>query len=272
MKRPKQLAGPDVEASNVAPGHLLELRTIGNRGVHHHDVARDERRRRDLVVAATGLRADAHGARDPFDQIDLAALAEIGIGLARLGIDRDQVSVARSDKESLVLAVGPVLHAAMLKAGVGGASAFVALGIVDPDRFSRGGIDRGDLTVARGDVEHAVDHERRDLELALAPSPSRTLVHVVIDRGPLPCDLQVADVVAIDLIERRVARRALVPGVMAPLALLRAFLRLSGAGGRERGEDRQPGGEGKPKAQVILARALRQGRTAASATRRRRAR
>jgi hypothetical protein len=87
---------------------------------------------------------------------------------------------------------------------------------VDPAQLAGFRVERDDGAArAGGGVERAADHERRPFELELGAAAE-------IVRLESPRDLETAEVVRGDLIERRVARAARVAGVVRPLAVLRA--------------------------------------------------
>ena len=136
-------------------------------------------------------------------EVDDAVGAEAGDGLAGLRVERDQ-AVAGGDVDDAVvtLAVGPVGQAAarqLARRPARGALALVqAVGPLDlagaPDstrdhRAARAG----------GRIEHALDHDGRAFELGFG-----TRTEVVGLQAPR--DFQLAEVGAVDLIERRVLR------------------------------------------------------------------
>ena len=103
------------------------------------------RRRRVADDERTGV---VDGERDqrksePVHQVDDAVLAELGIGQARLGVERRQVIARRDDDDALARAVGPVGRPAAgeLTRRLLPADAFVHP--PHPERLAVLGIDRG---------------------------------------------------------------------------------------------------------------------------------
>ena len=133
-------------------------------------------------------------------QIDEAAAAELRHQPAALRIERDQPLLRRAEEARRRRRVaGPV----------GQAAARAAVGLELPELRAGRRIER-EHAVLRGHVHHAVDHQRRALEEpALVAGVKR------------PRLLQRLHVAGVDLIERRVFRRA---GILADLhpVLLRA--------------------------------------------------
>src|SRR5688572_33479425 len=94
-----------------------------------------------------------------------------------------------------------------------------------PQRLAGGGVSSDDgAPLAGSEVEDAVDHDRRRL------GGDRLRRRAEVVELPGPGDLQVVHVLARDLVERRVARAALVGRVGAPLAVRAAFLSAGGDG------------------------------------------
>src|SRR4029079_17144494 len=93
---------------------------------------------------------------------DPALVAEIREGCTRFRIERVQIFAAHG-KDSRVGAVAPVRYAA--RALTGGLLQRRRGGLLDPDRFSGGRLERLNQPDAVGRIEHAVDDDRRAAEV-----------------------------------------------------------------------------------------------------------
>ena len=155
-----------------------------------------------------------------FFQVNYAVGAECAHRDSGFGIQRNQ-PVANGDVEnSLVLAVGPVRHAmaGKLPRSVFGAHAFVLA--VHPDQLARRGVQADDRAARSSrDIELPFHHQRRAFILIFRPRAKDV-------RLDAPCNFQPVKVGSVDLIERRVSRVPEVSPVGAPLAILRAGLRV----------------------------------------------
>ena len=218
VEDPEALAGLDVEAADVALRVRLAPRRVAGavRGADDDDVARDDR---------AGVQSDLAG--DRIDhlvvvllEIDDAVLSEVADRNAGLGVERDEL-VADGDEEDAFVAasVRPVRDAASRQRPRRRRGALVFVDAVHPQQLAGGGVD-GDGVAPRsgGRIEHAVDHERRRLQIEVRPGAEDVGLEA-------PRDLQLAEVGGIDLIERRVARASEVASIGAPLAVGRARLR-----------------------------------------------
>ena len=177
------------------------------------------------------------------EQIDDAALAEASDRIAGLRIERHELEAGRDDDDALVRAVSPVGDAAVhLARRLIEARALVRP--PGPQRLAGAGIGRHDVAARTGgEVQHAVHHDRRRLGV------ERLGRRAEVVEPPGPGDLQVLDVVAGDLIERRVARAAFDGAVGPPFHRLgtgrragrgRAALALEGERPGERPPPRGP--------------------------------
>ena len=94
----------------------------------------------------------------------------------------------------------------------------VDTGVVGPDGLARAGVKRGGLAECRAHIHQTVGHERRRHEGA----GTNLLVFRhdgLRERCPPPRDLQVAEVLGRDLVERRVFGVGRVPTERMPLAV-----------------------------------------------------
>ena len=189
-----------------------------------------------------------------------------GARTAGPGVDADEVPVAGSEEYPLVgpvRTVRPVRHAALVPAGAHRGGAFlVALGVENPQRLARPRVDGGGRRRRHVDEEPVADHQGGGLEvgegggLAVAPplgiaavqlvedqprvgAPLRAVRHGQAQHGvcrlPAPRDLEVAEVLAVDLIQGRVLGAAEVAPVGPPFAVYgRTVLRRRGAGHGQR--------------------------------------
>ena len=258
---PGVLAGADVPGADPAGDRLLRDAAVGDvravdDPVAHHDGRRVDAEEQGVQIVALFAgrpRQPGHGV-DP-----AAAVSEAGARPARLRVDADQVAVARAPEDALVAGpVGPPGDAALRpRVAHGRGALLVALRVEDPQGLAGRGIDGDALRERRVEVEHPADHQRRGLQPGrerpvagpvevgrvgdqriddgvegrppFAPAGRRPADEVV-DRGPLPGDLEVREVVGVDLVERRVLGAADVPGIAAPLAV-RRVVGLPRAGG-----------------------------------------
>src|SRR5262249_6542794 len=89
---------------------------------------------------------------------------------------------------------------------------------IDPDRLACGRVDRRHVAARpRRRVQDTPDHDRRRLKVVVGPRAE-------IVGLPTPGDAEVLDVVAVDLIERRVLRAARIGAVISPFDGLRSVL------------------------------------------------
>ena len=234
-EHPPHVAGARVDPLDPAGRCLPADDEVRDDGRRDHHVAGDDRRRGHahqvaaLVVGGAPLRS-----RDVLHQIDPAVVAEVADGVAGAGVDRDEVRLARAPEDAGVLvAIAPVRQTART-VGVRRVASLVGLRIVHPERLAGAGIDRRRLVQRGGQVEHAVDHQRRRLQAAdgdgpvVLPSGQRLEVDVAVDGLPAPGDAQILEVARVDLIQRGVLGAAVVAGVAAPLAVDGAVLRGGG--------------------------------------------
>ena len=243
-EHPAHVAGARVDPLDPAGRRLPADDEVRDDGRRDHHVAGDDRRRGDphqvptLVVGPAPL-----GPRDALHQVDPAVVAEVADRLAGAGVHRDQVRLAGAPEDAGIVAVAPVGETARAVA-VRRVAALVGSRIVHPDGFAGAGVDRRRLVERGGQVEHAVDHQRRRLQAADGDRPvvrapgQRLQVHVAVDGLPAPGDAQVAEVARVDLVQRGVLRAAVVAGVAAPFAVDGAVLR---GGGHSREYQRQRG-------------------------------
>ena len=140
--------------------------------------------------------------------------------VAGLRVESDELIADGDVEDALVaLAVGPVADAPRPTVAATesiGAPAF--LEPVHPQQLAGCGVDRDGVAVLAGcGVQHAVDHQRRGLQIEVGP-----LAEIVGLEAP--GDLQRVEVGGVDLIERRVARRAKIAAPGPPLAVAGAAL------------------------------------------------
>ena len=151
-----------------------------------------------------------------------------GSRLAGLRVEGDQVVAGRDrvdDAAALHLGVGDALAVVLAGRGL---PARLLLHPPHPEGLAGGGVDGHDRAALAGHgVEPVADLDRRAPvdEVGLGP---------VVGRVPAPGDLELARVLGVDLVERRIAAAGLVPAPVAPLALVRPLV-LSGAAARRRG-------------------------------------
>jgi hypothetical protein len=226
VELPAQRARAHVVRAHVAPRRLLVSELVERRHAEHDDVADDER--------GAGPRV-AHVLAEACGQIHAAVLAEVGVGLARLRVQREQV-LAVLDEDPRVAAVAPVADPARRRAAVA-----VLAGLerrLDPNGLAGAGIERLDEADAVRGIEHAADHERRAAEALRGAHVRRLREDRRIERGSRPRDAKPRDVALVDLIERGVFRARGVAVVGAPFAVRRAALRAGGKREERSGDER----------------------------------
>ncbi len=221
VESPEQLAVRDVESPDIADGRRPLAPPVEHGGADHDDIAYDHRRR------GHGVEMRRDGAPQAGVEIDTSVGAEVRDGLSGSGIERDHLCKSRQDHDPLVVAIAPIGEAAMGPAEVGGRPEpiLIDLGVEHPSGFAGRGIDGRDLRQRGRGVEHAADHQRRrfidkagaDLRFGL---PDRR-----VRRLPAPDHVQVPGVVAVDLCQRRIARRGVGAGIGRPFALRHGFRR-----------------------------------------------
>ncbi len=97
----------------------------------------------------------------------------------------------------------------------------VYLGVVRPALGARSRVERDDLAEGGAEVDRAVEEDGRGLEGQLLRRPA-VLAEFA---GPVgPGRLEAADVVAVDLVERGIARAAGIAAVGVPAARFRLLL------------------------------------------------
>src|SRR4051812_9323015 len=110
--------------------------------------------------------------------------------------------------------------------------AFTLIRTVYPQCFARARIGGDDIApLVHGEVEDAVDHDRRRLAAGLRIRQQAVGL-------PDPGDFQILDIVAIDLIEWRVMRTPILPSETPPFPALRALLRNGRMDPEQRGDQK----------------------------------
>ena len=146
VKRPFRSPGSGVEPAHPARRGLLDEVERGDRHRCDDRIADHERRgldgvehRVEPVPLITGR------ARDILHEVDPAVVAEIETRLPALGIDADEVAVPGAPVDPFVAPSGtirPVRDTALIPARAHRRRALlVALGVVDPQRLARPGVD-----------------------------------------------------------------------------------------------------------------------------------
>ena len=113
--------------------------------------------------------------------------------------------------------------------------------LLHPDRLAGRripGLDQADRVRRVGD---AVDHQRRRAVGVVVAEIRNHVEDRLVDRRARPGDLQLIHVAGIDLVERRVLRRAVVGGVGAPLPVDRPLLGERGRDGAGQDENERTG-------------------------------
>jgi hypothetical protein len=165
-------------------------------------------------------------------QIDDAVLAESSHRLSGLGFEGCELISNRHEEDSLVAtSVGPVRDAAPGKRPRRGGGPLVFVEAVHPQQLAGRRVD-GDRVApgTRRCVEYAVDHKRRRLKVEVGPRAEDVGLEA-------PCDLKLAEIGAVDLVERRVAGAAEISPVGSPFTVFGSRLALHGRGSPRQRED-----------------------------------
>ena len=135
-------------------------------------------------------------ARDPCAEVDTGAAGEIGTRTSGLGVQCEEpraecgvYNAGRTLLSGVPLGVGPVREAARSNHRVGLVRPIQAR-IEGPELLAGLGVQSHGSAVRSGDVEHAVDHDRRSLERG---SGHAVLVRVDVTRAIRPDHLEVLD-------------------------------------------------------------------------------
>ncbi len=153
------------------------------------------------------------------EEIDVTVFAETRYGLARLGVEGDQLAVARRDEHPLVIAVLPIRYAAVDEANVRRTPRLPTARVIFPNGLASSRVDGGHLAERSARIQHAVRHEGCGFK-ALGPHPDAVLsCHIRVDRIPRPCDFQLAEVIRRNLVKGSVFRGPFTATVRQPLAV-----------------------------------------------------
>ena len=225
VKDPLQLPGAHVERAHVAADVLLREERVAHRLAHDDRVAHDGRSAAPAVACSLGQ------ARL---QIHPSVVAEVAKRLTGGGIERVQPLAPVGDDAPLG-PVGPEGDAAVPRPPEAGRPLLERL--LHPDGLAGRRIPRFDQADGVRRVDDAVDHQRRRAVGVVVAEIRNDVENRLVDRGAGPRDLQLIHVAGIDLVERRVLRRADVGRIGAPLPVDRALLGERGGDGAGQDED-----------------------------------
>ena len=215
-ERPHAATGAGVERLHP-PQRIGQLHAVGHLAANDDQVSIDDRRR-----ALGDVREVAHP-RQALVEWHRAAVAERGDRLAGGGIQHEQAMPAVEEQAQPAAVVAPHGRAAQFPAAARQHLAQFVGGAIEAPELATGlGVERGNAVVRSRDVEDAVDHQRRGLELAGSGAVVREPGFPVL---PLPRRLQPRHVAGVDVGERRVPLPALVAAEIRPLDLARRGLR-----------------------------------------------
>ena len=212
VEDPQPLAGARVVGADETLGvGAASRRGAGAmRGADEDDVLGDDRRAvpGDLALDRVELLVGV------LLQVDDAVDAEVLERLAGFRVEADELVADGDVEDALVaLAVGPVADAAARQSARRPLRARAFLETMHPQQLAGGGVERHRIAMlAGGGIEHAVDHQRRGLQVEV-----RTRAEVV--GAESPGDLQRLEIRGGDLVERRVAGGAQIAGPRPPLAI-----------------------------------------------------
>ena len=162
-------------------------------------------------------------------EVDDAVDPERRHGPTRLGLQRDELIADGHNVDTRVtLAVGPIADAAARHTANRVAGPLSLIDAVEPQQLAGRPVQGHHIPAApRGRVEDAIDHERRGLIVEVRERPK-------VHGTESPRHLEIVEVVAVNLVERRVSRAAKISAIGLPLTVGRARL-----GRRNRGAARQ---------------------------------
>jgi hypothetical protein len=103
MENPLQVAGANVEASHVPGRHHRSKWNVIDLRTHDYDIATDDRWGGNAVQMAIDT------ATKPLRQVDTPLVSEGGNGLARRGVQADQVAIAGAEQKPLFEGI-PFFH------------------------------------------------------------------------------------------------------------------------------------------------------------------
>ena len=212
MKGPAEFSCPHVERPYVSAKALLLEDDV------RHRLAED-----DHVADNRGCAGPAIPRAFPESggQIDPASVPEVGNRFSGQGVERVKVLLA-VHQDSPVGAIGPIDHTASRGTGQISVRSLIHR-LLNPERLTRGRVERLHQPHAIGAVQDAVHHEGLRAEGA-ACRPGSLVNDRLIDRRPGPDDPQVPNVVFGDLAEGRVSARAIARGEGTPLSVGRSLL------------------------------------------------
>ena len=198
VEGPQPLAGAHIEGANIALGVVVIDRreAFAEGGADDDGVARNGGRRMDAGLAGFKV---LDLLIPVLLEVDDAVFAEIGVGLAGIGIKADQAIADGGVKDAALGAVAPIAEPAARKRprAFGAALAFVEA--ERPQQFAGDGVERDDGAAgAGGGIDDAIDGQRRAFQLVLRPAAE----HVGLEA---PGDFKILEIVAVDLIERQIA-------------------------------------------------------------------
>ena len=234
VERPEQLSGTHVEAADVLRGRLTDDSAVAGpagRARHHHDIADHDRPGRPVELA---------GERMLPVQVDPALVGEAERRDPPAGFRVQRIQVPAPDQQQPARGpVGPVGSASRAAAGdllLGGGERRLP-----PDHVTGARVERLQQSERVRGVQHAVDQDRRRPQIRVDAQVRECRQQFRIRGRTAPDDLQLADVVAIDPVERGVARERFVAAEVAPFALGR--LRPGGNRGRKQDDCEDRSGE-----------------------------
>ena len=216
VERPQQLARPHVERAHQALGVVVrgDRRAFPHGGADDRDVFHDRRGRVDADLTGFEIDLLAFSFHDAELQVEDAALAERRHQRAGSGVQLDHLIAGRDVDHALIaLAVGPIRDPATRELPRRNRGAPALTEAVGPDHFARPAVERDDRSAgAAGGVQHALDRQRRALQLVFGPGAQ------VVGLEP-PGDLELVEIRAVDLVERRIPGALHVRGVVRPVAV-----------------------------------------------------
>ncbi len=203
--RRRFLAGAQVSAAAAVPGD-------------HDHVADDDRAGGFVEIPGIEL--------FPF-QRDPAEVTEVRIGSAVLGAEGVQIRAAHG-KHASILAASQRVQAA--RALPGNALQARIDRLLYPQRLAGRAVERFDQPDGIRGIQDAVHHDRCRPEVRGRAQVGKGLRQPGFKGGTPPENLELADVVAVDLIERRISRVSLVAAEVPPFTGSRPLLRADRSG------------------------------------------
>ena len=232
MERPEQFPGPGVVATDRRRCVLRRRRSAAAHERRPHDDDVSDHRRWRAGADRGGL--EIHFPAQIAPEVHHPVEPESRNQPSGVRVERHQPVRRGDQKHPRRLAVAPEGDAP--SGGLPGRRlpAFPLVEAVGPQRLAGGGVHRdGRAPGASGDVDDPVQHQRGGPQVEIGARPE-------VPRGPAPDDLQLVHVAGVDLVQRGVAGRGQVRGVVRPFRGVAVLRERRGGERQRRPEPDQP--------------------------------